>query len=51
MIGRRHGTGGHKKHVDLGIDMLELGNDPGIVRATWDRATTAVAEITAASGT
>lgn len=31
--------------------MLELGNDLGIVRATWDRATTAVAEIMVARRT
>lgn len=27
-----------KKYVELGIDMLELGNDLGVVRAIWDRA-------------
>jgi 4-hydroxy-2-oxoheptanedioate aldolase len=40
-----------KQYMDLGIDMLELGNDLGIVRATWDRATSAVAKIMAARRT
>lgn len=26
-----------RKYVDLGIDMLEIGNDLGIVRSTWRR--------------
>ena len=38
-----------KKYVELGIDMLELGNDLAIVRATWIQTTMAVTEIIAAS--
>ena len=33
-----------KRHLDLGIDMLELGNDLGVVRNTWQRAITIVAD-------
>jgi 4-hydroxy-2-oxoheptanedioate aldolase len=35
-----------RKYVDLGITMLELGNDLGIVRSAWERTKGAVAEIT-----
>ena len=38
-----------KKYVELGIDMLELGNDLGIVQAAWKRTALAVDEIIAAT--
>jgi 4-hydroxy-2-oxoheptanedioate aldolase len=31
-----------EKHMRLGVDMLELGNDLGIVRSGWERAKAAV---------
>ena len=37
-----------RKFFELGIDMLELGSDLGVVRASWREATAAVAEIIAA---
>ena len=34
-----------EKYMRLGVDMLELGNDIGIVRAGWERAKTAVESV------
>ncbi len=36
-----------KKYVELGIDMLELGSDLSIVRASWAEASTVVASLNA----